>query len=306
MPALVKQSTAVVNFVFLMVDSADHVTGKTGLTPTVTLSKNGAAFAAASGAVTEISSGWYKLAANATDSNTLGLLALHATGTGADPTDMILCEVIAFDPQDAVRAGLTAMPNAAAGTNGGLPLSVDASGRVDVLKINGTSQTAGDVTALLTAIKAKADQFVFTVANQVDANALSGGGSLPNVYTGVVRAGSTANTLNLPASFPSYKCLPGSIIDITSATGIGQSVTVLSTSGMGGATPVATLVSGQTWPIATPAAGDAFTIRTMGGLVPSQVQDVWDDTKCPTRGVNKVGTHSLQDNGIGDTNIGRT
>ncbi len=43
--------------------------------------------------------------------------------------------------------GMTALPNAAAGATNGLPLSVDSSGRVDVLKINGTSQTARDIGA---------------------------------------------------------------------------------------------------------------------------------------------------------------
>ena len=68
-----------------MVDSTDHISGKTGLTTTVTISKNGAAFGAPAGAVTEIGSGWYKIAANATDSNTIGSLLVHATATGADP-----------------------------------------------------------------------------------------------------------------------------------------------------------------------------------------------------------------------------
>jgi hypothetical protein len=104
----VKQSSAVAHFLFLMVDSIDHVTGKTGLTPTVTISKNAAAFASPAGAVTEVSGGWYKLAANATDSNTLGVLALHATGTGADPTDMILANIVAYDPQ---AAGVTVTTN---------------------------------------------------------------------------------------------------------------------------------------------------------------------------------------------------
>lgn len=52
-----------------------------------------------------------------------------------------------LDLTDGVRLGLTALPNAAAGASGGLPLSVDTSGRVDVLKINGTSQTARDIGA---------------------------------------------------------------------------------------------------------------------------------------------------------------
>lgn len=72
---------------FLMVLASDHVTGATGKTVTVTLSKNGAAFGAAAGSVTEISSGWYLLAANATDRNTLGTLAIHATATACDPMD---------------------------------------------------------------------------------------------------------------------------------------------------------------------------------------------------------------------------
>lgn len=72
---------------FLMVSSVDHIAPKTGLSPTVTISKNGGAFAVPAGAVTEIGNGWYKVAGNATDSDTLGPLLLHATGSGADPTD---------------------------------------------------------------------------------------------------------------------------------------------------------------------------------------------------------------------------
>ncbi len=72
----IQQSTTAYHIVFLMVQSADHVTGLTGAAPTVTLSKNAGAFGAAAGAVTEIANGWYKLAANATDNNTLGALVL--------------------------------------------------------------------------------------------------------------------------------------------------------------------------------------------------------------------------------------
>ena len=92
-----QQSTTNYPFLFLMTDSADHVTGKTGLTPTVTLSKNGAGFGAASGAVTELASGWYALAGNATDRATLGELLLHASATGADPVDAKIF-IVNFDP----------------------------------------------------------------------------------------------------------------------------------------------------------------------------------------------------------------
>lgn len=84
----IKQSTASVALVFRLVESDDHTTPKTGASPTVTLSKNGGAFAAPAGAVTEIANGLYKVAPHASDSDTLGILALHATATDADPAAM--------------------------------------------------------------------------------------------------------------------------------------------------------------------------------------------------------------------------
>jgi hypothetical protein len=74
---------------FLMIDSADHITGAAGRAPVVLLSKAGGALAAAAGTVTEIGSGLYKIALTAADTNTIGDLALHATATSCDPTDVI-------------------------------------------------------------------------------------------------------------------------------------------------------------------------------------------------------------------------
>lgn len=96
----VQQSTTAFPLVFLLISSTDHITGLTGATVTVTLSKSGAAFASPSGAVTEIGNGWYKVAGNATDTATLGPLALHATASGADPTDALF-PVVSYNPQSA-------------------------------------------------------------------------------------------------------------------------------------------------------------------------------------------------------------
>ena len=91
---VIQQSTAARPLMFLMIDSSDHVSAKTGLSPTVVLSKNGATFAAAAGTVSEVpggttlSYGWYKVAGNATDTATAGPLILHASAAGADPTDV--------------------------------------------------------------------------------------------------------------------------------------------------------------------------------------------------------------------------
>lgn len=73
----------------LMVNDTDHVTGETGLTLTITASKNGAAFASISPTVTERGDGWYSLALTTSHTDTLGDLALHITSSGADPTDVV-------------------------------------------------------------------------------------------------------------------------------------------------------------------------------------------------------------------------
>jgi len=101
----VKVSTARTIMV-LMVDSTDHVTGKTGLSLTITASKAGSAFASISPTVTERGSGWYSLALTTAHLDTLGDLALHITGTAADSADMLL-EVVAYDPGDAAALGLS-------------------------------------------------------------------------------------------------------------------------------------------------------------------------------------------------------
>ena len=103
MSYLIKQSSTARPLMFLMIDSVTHIDGKTGLTPNVTISKNGAAFATPAGAVSELSGGWYQVAANAIDSQTLGVLLLHAESAGADPSDKIF-EIVAFDP-DLVAVG---------------------------------------------------------------------------------------------------------------------------------------------------------------------------------------------------------
>lgn len=102
---ILKQSTAA-NVMLFMTDSADHVTGKTGLTLTITASKDGAAFATISPTVTDRGNGWYSLALTTAHTDTLGDLALHVTGTGADPTDA-LCRVVAVDLADATAFGLS-------------------------------------------------------------------------------------------------------------------------------------------------------------------------------------------------------
>lgn len=90
----------------LMVQSADHVTGATGLTLSISLSKDGEAFSVIAPTVTERSNGWYSIALTTSHTDTLGDLALQITGSGADPSS-VLGQVIAANLNDAVDLGLS-------------------------------------------------------------------------------------------------------------------------------------------------------------------------------------------------------
>jgi hypothetical protein len=95
----IQQSQAAVPLVFLLISSTDSKTGLTGKAGSVVvaLSKNGGAFAVPIGAIAEIGNGWYSVAGNATDSNTLGPLALHAKDAASDPIDDRF-DVVAYNP----------------------------------------------------------------------------------------------------------------------------------------------------------------------------------------------------------------
>lgn len=87
----IKQAAAA-NIMVLMVDATDHITGVAGETLTVLISKDGGAFGAISPVVTDRSYGWYNVALTATDTDTVGDLALHITSATTDPSD-VLCFV---------------------------------------------------------------------------------------------------------------------------------------------------------------------------------------------------------------------
>lgn len=78
------QNGSTPTMVFLMVDEADDETAETGLSPAVSISKNGGAFAACTNAVSAIGNGWYKVTLTAAETNTDGPLIIRATAAGAD------------------------------------------------------------------------------------------------------------------------------------------------------------------------------------------------------------------------------
>ena len=79
------KNTALTNFEFVMIDSSDHVTPKTGLTVTATRSIDGAAFGAATNVVAEVANGIYKLDLSAADMNG-DVITFRFAATGAQDT----------------------------------------------------------------------------------------------------------------------------------------------------------------------------------------------------------------------------
>jgi hypothetical protein len=265
-----KQSSTAQPLMFFMVQSSDNSTPYTSSTsgytlPTVTLSKNGAAFganAAGSGGVSEVGSGWFKVAGNATDTGTLGPLALHATATNAVPSDAMY-DVVAFDPQDGVRLGLTALPNAVAGANGGLPLG-NASGRVDLGNWLGSAPSAlisGRVDANIAAALAAVPPTTPAAGSYDEAlKALR----VLVVSTGHAAAGSTT-TVTLDASGSvTNDYYVGCLIWIYNGPGFGQGARVITA--YNGTTKVATLEPLRPW-VTAPTSASFYNIAALPGVL---------------------------------------
>lgn len=110
----ITQSTAV-KIPFFLYLASDHLSPATGKTPTVTISKNGAAFAAPAGTVSEVGNGFYVLNATTADTATLGPLLMHVTEASSDTWDDE--HVVIVNPVLALLAAVIE-------TNGGVTLTV--------------------------------------------------------------------------------------------------------------------------------------------------------------------------------------
>lgn len=278
MSYMIQQSTTTWELLFLMVQSSDHITGLTGASPTVTIRKSGGAFASPSGAVTEIANGWYKVAGNATDTNTLGPLLLHATAASGDPTDTSF-EVVAFNPQDAVHLGLTALPNTAVTTNGSLLTSGTGTDQISVsagkvlLQATQSGVTIPTVTtvtnqltaaAIATGVWQDATAGDFTTASSIG-KSLYTSGVVPGGTNGLFIAGTNAATaVNITGNLTGN--VTGSVGSVTGNVGGSvASVTAITTSGgkISGVVLVDTLT---TYTGNTPQTGDAFARIGVAGV----------------------------------------
>ena len=92
----------------LLVDSGDGFSSETGvLTPTIEISKNGAAQAAGVGTWVEIGEGLYYYELTAAELNTVGFVNVRVIKTGVSRQFQGVAQVVAFDPYSAANLGLT-------------------------------------------------------------------------------------------------------------------------------------------------------------------------------------------------------
>jgi hypothetical protein len=185
---LLKQSTARSLAVF-MTDSSDHVTGKTGLTLTITASKDGAAFGSISPTVTELATGWYKLALTTSHTDTLGDFALHITATGADPTDMVRQVVV--DLPGASVSSVTGAVGSVTGSVGSV------TGAVGSVTGNVGGNVVGSVASVTARVTANTDQLAGqTVTAAAGVTFPTSVASPTNITAGTITTASNVGSLN--------------------------------------------------------------------------------------------------------------
>ena len=289
----VTQSSTAYPLVFLMIQSSDHLSNATGLTPTVTISKNGGAFASPSGAVSEIGNGWYKVAGNATDTATLGPILLNATSAGADTTSMIF-PVVAVNPQSSAYGlslakttnitgfndiAATAIVTSGAITTaagvaqasvaniGGVGLVVPGSGTIQFSNVVGTSVYSGGAVASVTApvtITGTPAVNVTQIAGQTAnaAAAVTFPGSIgTSTYAGADTNGTTTLLSRITGSVALASQIPANFTSATFVSGGVFAATALANAPTGGGgSSVAVDGSGRV--TLAPAGLDAITVET--------------------------------------------
>jgi hypothetical protein len=280
--AQLKQSTTYTR-AFLLVGSADHITGLTGASPSVSLSKAGGTFAAAGGAVTEIANGWYKIALTTTDTGTLGDLAYHITAPSADPTDFV-DQVVGNILGDTLPANVTQISGSAVSTTAaqlgvnvvnynGHAAVTDANNlpKVDLEDIAGAAVSTATAQLGVNAVNIAGQAAALDGNNRLKVDVDDWGGTAvgsvpPDVIflrSGTAQAGAaTSITLDASASATS-NLYDNCVIFIRSGTGAGQSNII---SAYNGSTKVATV--SNSW-ATNPDSTSVFTIAAFGPVIAS-------------------------------------
>lgn len=157
--SLLKKSIAR-NVMVFAVDAADNASGKSGLTLTISSSKDGASFASISPTVTDLGNGWYKLALDTGMTDTLGELALQITAANAIIQPYVH-EVVSELPGNLAAATIQAIWDA-------LTSALTTSGSIGKFLVDNITALVGYVDTEVAAIKAKTDNLPANTTTRLD------------------------------------------------------------------------------------------------------------------------------------------
>ncbi len=271
----VQVSSTAYPLMFLLISSSDHLTGLTGAIVAVTISKNGAAFAAPAGVVAEVGNGWYKVVGNATDTNTQGPLALHATAPGADPADA-LYPVVSYNPQLTSMGLLLAKTTNITGFNDIPATAVVSSGAINTSSgavLNVTN--VGTLTTYTGNTPQTGDSFARLGAPSgasIDADILSR--LATSGYTAPPSAASIATAVLTDTGDNTTLGSPGKILSQLGGAFTSSSSSIYSTASLanaptGGSAPTAAAIATAVWSDTT--AGDFTSAGSPGKILVTQL-----------------------------------
>lgn len=181
-----KQSTAVTVVSPRMVDSTDGVTAETALTLSqsdIRLSKAGGAFAQKneSSSCTHMENGYYAIALNTTDTNTLGILELAIAESGAAPVERSYT-VLSANAYDSLISGSDLLQTDTQAIN-------DSTGAADSLALSAAQIYAGvvDNTAFTATTTALETSSITTAAadHWIGRNIIFTSGTLAGQYSAI-------------------------------------------------------------------------------------------------------------------------
>jgi hypothetical protein len=184
-------------FPLYLVDATDGLTAETGeAAGQPQISKNGGAFSNTSATLTAVGNGSYYVELTAGELDTLGMIQVRYKSANTAEFSAP-ARVVAYDPFDAVRQGLTSLPNAAAEAAGGLytrgtgagQINQTANGTVNVQTVLGSlvGNVSGSVGSVLGSIVGNVSGSVGSVVGSV-------GGSLAGNVSGSVASVTAAVT----------------------------------------------------------------------------------------------------------------
>lgn len=245
----------------LFVSSTDGFSPVTPTSPAAYISQNGGTWVATTNAVAvatlaagQSASGAYYLELTATEVATLGWITVNVQATNARQYYAHI-QVMAFDPYDVVRIGLTSIPNVAQGTVGSLP-TASATGQVTVATNN--DKTGYSLTQVF---PTNFSSMAITAGGAVTAGTVSD-------KTGYSLSGT--QTFNLTGSITGN--LSGSVGSVTGAVGSVTGAVGSVTGNVGGSVgSVVGAVGSVTGNVGGNVTG------SVGSFTATAIQSIWDD-----------------------------